>query len=78
MNNREFLEQYPLEVSVHKKDLDGIISLLTTADESNVIRYTAKKISEDIWNFSIHIPTTNFAYGYFYIGILWERLKRKQ
>jgi len=73
MNNKIFLEDHPLTLSIEKKDLEKFREVLKIVNEAYVVIFTEIKISEDITNFYIHIPTTSFANGYWYLGLLFHR-----
>lgn len=69
MNNKEFLKEYPLAISIQLEDLNGFREVLSKANESYPIEYREELYNQFV-NFYITICTTNFAYGYWHIGCL--------
>lgn len=74
MKNKEFLNKYPLELVVYHFELDRVRRLLKKANESYVLSHTERtdgRIGKaQRYIFSITCPTTDFAMGYYRVGVM--------
>ncbi len=75
MNNKEFLENKPLELSLPTKEAKMMRKILKIANESYVFDVKEEKDVKvgnlQYYKFDICCPMTNFANAYFHFGILY-------
>lgn len=75
MNNKEFLEKNPLELSLpttEAKELRKIIKMANESHVLNVIEEKGVKVGNlQYYNFYITCPTKVFANSYFHFGLLY-------
>jgi hypothetical protein len=77
MNNKEFIQNYPLELSLPEKESEALRQVIKEANESfvyDVVEKVGTKTDEDqYFDFHISCPTSSFAQAYFHFGILYAK-----
>lgn len=78
MNNTEFIESKPLELSYKIEYAQAVRDVIKRANESFVYEVT-EEIGKSYVNFYICSPRTTFANAYFHLGILMcEAIREKK
>lgn len=77
MNNKQFICNYPLELSLPEKESEALRQVIKEANESFVYDVIetigVKNTEEQYYDFHISCPTTTFAQAYFHLGILYSK-----
>lgn len=77
MNNKQFIYNYPLELSLPEKESKALRQVIKEANESfvyDVVEKIGVKTDEDqYYDFHISCPTATFAQAYFHFGILYAK-----
>lgn len=77
MDNKQFIYNYPLELSLPEKESEALRQVIKEANESfvyDVVEKMGVKTKEDqYYDFNISCPTTTFAQAYFHFGILYAK-----
>lgn len=78
MDNKQFIKNYPLELSLPKKESEALRRVIKEANESfiyDVVETIGVKTKEEEQYYDFHIicPTTTFAQAYFHFGILYAK-----
>jgi hypothetical protein len=77
MNKKDFLKNYPIELSLPEKESEALRQVIKEANESfiyDVVEEIGIKTTEDqYYDFHISCPTTTFAQAYFHFGILYSK-----
>lgn len=75
MDNKQFIYNYPLELSLPEKESEALRQVIKEANESfvyDVVEKNGIKTTEEQYtDFYINCPTTTFAQAYFQFGILY-------
>lgn len=73
LSNKEFLKEYGLTLLIENDKVESVEKLLSKANESYVVTYT-KVVEGDHTEFTIVVPTTNFANAYYYMGFIFSKI----
>jgi hypothetical protein len=77
MDNKQFLENHPIELSLLEKESEALRLVINEANESfiyDVVEKTGVKTEYGQYtDFYISCPTTTFAQAYFHFGILYAK-----
>lgn len=77
MDNKQFIYNYPLELSLPEKESEALRQVIKEANESFVYdvveKIGVKTTEEQYTDFHITCPTTTFAQAYFHFGILYTK-----
>lgn len=77
MDNKQFIYNYPLELSLPEKESEALRQVIKEANESfvyDIVEKIGAKTDEDqYYDFNISCPTTTFAQAYFHFGILYAK-----
>jgi len=77
MDNKQFIKNYPLELSLLEKESEALREVIKEANESFVYDVVDKIGVEtehgQYTDFYITCPTTTFAQAYFHFGILYAK-----
>ncbi len=77
MDNKQFIQNYPLELSLPTKESKAIRKIIALANESFVFDTREEKGIKvgnlQYYNFYINCPTTQFANAYFHFGLLYTK-----
>lgn len=77
MDNKQFIYNYPLELSLPEKESEALRQVIKEANESyvyDVIEKTGVNTEYGQYtDFYITCPTTTFAQAYFHFGILYAK-----
>ena len=75
MDNKEFLENNPIELSLLENESEAMRELLKKANENFILEAKesigVKTEMGQFTDFYIHCPKRNFANAYFHIGIMY-------
>lgn len=77
MDNKKFIENHPIELSLLEKEAEALRLVIEKANESFVY-YSEEKTGVktkhgQYTDFYISCPTTTFAQAYFHFGILYAK-----
>lgn len=77
MDNKEFLSNNPIELSLLENESEAMRELLKKANENFVLEVKeligVKTEMGQFTDFYIHCPKRNFANAYFHIGLMYAK-----